>query len=524
MVKFFTDIKGQFSEYLSDEADLIKNGKASRIYFPKDSHEVKIILKEAFDSKTPVTISGGGTGLSGGRVPLEGWILATNNLKSINQADREMWTDPETNIEYGLKLNIINNRDARLIVPVSMTVKAIQNYTKEKGWFYPPDPTERTCFIGGNLNTNASGARTFKFGPTRNWIQSLEVILIDGTIFCLDRSISNGHITDKEIMINQNNKFLKIPRPTFKSPNVLKNVAGPLINNNSHVIDTFIGTGGLFGVTTQVTLKLIREPQEIVSIFVFCKTMEQVYSVIRVCQKNRESKSNPIAMAVEFLDLRAIKIMHEADNTLSLDNVALLIIEQDAESQDEMEEAIMYWIDLFEKYGIEETKVAQTSKEIEIFKKLRHMIPERINSMVKQNNQPKIGTDFSVPPQYLEEFFQLAKNYGEEFEKYQNNNIPMQNRIGYAIWAHAGDTHIHLNLIPRDEIETNYAKTLFLKFIKKTVELGGSIAAEHGLGKKKFDGKAALYYQYGQEGLDQIKAMKLAIDKFDLLNRGNLIG
>ncbi|OLS21072.1 MAG: hypothetical protein HeimC2_35090, partial [Candidatus Heimdallarchaeota archaeon LC_2] len=283
-------------------------------------------------------------------------------------------------------------------------------------------------------------------------------------------------------------------------------------------------SGGLFGVTTQVTLKLIREPQEIVSIFVFCKTMEQVYSVIRVCQKNRESKSNPIAMAVEFLDLRAIKIMHEADNTLSLDNVALLIIEQDAESQDEMEEAIMYWIDLFEKYGIEETKVAQTSKEIEIFKKLRHMIPERINSMVKQNNQPKIGTDFSVPPQYLEEFFQLAKNYGEEFEKYQNNNIPMQNRIGYAIWAHAGDTHIHLNLIPRDEIETNYAKTLFLKFIKKTVELGGSIAAEHGLGKKKFDGKAALYYQYGQEGLDQIKAMKLAIDKFDLLNRGNLIG
>ena len=374
--------------------------------------------------------------------------------------------------------------------------------------------------LGGAINTNASGARTFHFGPTREWTQGLKVVLMDGTSLELNRSENNGIITDDSILIYQNDSIIEVPRPKYKLPITKKNVAGPVIKYNSDVIDLFIGTGGLFGITTEVTLKLIREPKQIVSIFVFCKTMKQVYSIIVECQKNRRSNKFPNALAVEFIDKRAIDIMRTADATISQNIEALMILEQHADSTNELEDAIMYWSEFFDNLDIEDTRVALTYSEIVVFKKLRHMIPETINSIVKQYGQSKIGTDYTVPEQYLIEFFEFAFEIGDKFEKYLESIYPLRGKPGYALWAHAGDTHIHLNFIPRNAQETTIANEMVIELIKKTVQLGGSIAAEHGLGKKTYAGKPALYYQLGKEGIE----MKLSLDPNNLLNRGNLTG
>ena len=149
VVKYSENVADKFQDYLTDEAAIIKNGFAEKIFFPVNHGEVMKIVLEASNTKTPITVSGGGTGLSGGRVPLGGWIIATDEMRRIEHNDLELWSDPETKIEYGVNLQNSDETNSLLTVPVSMTIQSIQNFVRERGWFFPPDPTERSAYIGG---------------------------------------------------------------------------------------------------------------------------------------------------------------------------------------------------------------------------------------------------------------------------------------------------------------------------------------------------------------------------------------
>ena len=92
-----------------------------------------------------------------------------------------------------------------------------------------------------------------------------------------------------------------------------------------------------------------------------------------------------------------------------------------------------------------------------------------------------------------------------------------------AYWAHAGDSHFHLSLIPRSENEAKFGKSLLAEIASNILEMGGTIAAEHGLGKKKLNSKPSLHLQYGEAGLEAIRRMKAVLDPAMLLNPGNLI-
>ncbi|MDH5403234.1 MAG: FAD-binding oxidoreductase, partial [Candidatus Heimdallarchaeota archaeon] len=482
-----------------------------------------IIIKEANSIEIPVTISGGGTGLSGGRAPLGGWIIATDNMVTLEEDEGNSirWQDVEVKKTYQVHLEEINHNKALLTVPVSMTIKSIQNFVKDSGWFYPPDPTERSAFIGGNVTTNASGARSFKYGSTRDWVHSLRVVTPTGEILILSRDDTS--VIDKNyIHLKYNNTIKKISRPKYKVSNVRKNVAGPIIHDTSHPIDLFIGTDGLFGVITQVTLNLIRQPEQISNIMVYCDSVEQSFNLIELCREQRDLNLWPIPLSVEYLDENAVKIIRSRKQIQ--DSVkSIVILEQDTSNEDDFDKAIDFWINVFEKLGIQETSVALSAKEIENHKEIRHAVPETVNSIVRKHSQSKLGTDYSVPPRNFKDIFHRVFEIGEEFEKYQNARVPLGDSFGYAFWAHAGDSHVHLNLLPRNDEEYIFAKNKLFDLMKQVVLWEGSIAAEHGLGKKRFDGKPALFYMYGQEGLDEIKNMKLEFDPLNLLNRGNLI-
>lgn len=517
-------VEEHYPDYLNDESGLVK-GQAEAIYFPETEEEMVEILSEAFSKKIPVTVSGGGTGISGGRVPLEGWIVATDQMRSLRLAG-DMWTDREFNESYQLRL-IEFEDDAILIAPVSIRLKSIQNFAKEKGWFYPPDPTERSAFIGGNVATNASGARSFKYGPTRNWVVGLRVVLADGRRLSLVRkkfkqqvplqfyeeTDVDVHMLGSEIVIGDS----KIQLPRYELPKVTKNVAGIVWSDNSEPIDLFIGSNGIFGVVTQVALHLVRPPSHILSIFAFCPNWEIALNLVQKAQIQREKGLFPVPMSVELLDERAVNIMHQADSSIPPDTIAI-ILEQDAADAD-LEDAITFWGETFEELGISSSSVGQTYKEIEHHKFLRHLVPETINRMVRSNSQPKLGTDYSVPPDKFGQLLSKARMMGEMFETNQKDG----SGIGYAIWAHAGDSHLHLNFLPKTSDEVNLAKNLMVELMKEVVKLGGSIAAEHGLGKKSFEGKPALYFQYGNDGVEQVRSMKKAIDPYFILNRGNLV-
>ena len=511
-MRIFTAVDSRFPDYLSDESHLYTASKIEKIYFPETISDLQEIVKLSREEDKQITISGGGTGIAAGRVPLQDWIIATDEMRYIDNGIK--WKDEESGIEYSYRLDILDDENAVIVLPVAITVKSIQNLVRELGWFYPPDPTERSAFIGGNFATNASGARSFKYGSTRDWIQGARLVLLDGSCITLDRSKLEEIGSNEYIVIGG----YKVPRPQYSYPDTTKNVAGPVITNSSQSIDLFIGTDGIFGITGEISLRLIRPPIQILNIIVYCKTENVAIKLIEVAQKQREEGTAPIPLSVEYLDERASKIMRNGEG-----EGVIVILEQDANTDEETDDFVEYWVNKFDELGIEETSVAMTPKEIEHHKFLRHLIPETVNSLARSNNQPKLGTDYASPIRYLERLFRLSKEIGREFEEYLNHRKDLGESIGYAMWSHSGDSHVHLNLLPRDEEEKKYAKKLMVKMMKEIVSWNGTIAAEHGLGKKKFDGKPALAIMIGSEGLKEIHRMKAILDPKFLLNRGNLI-
>ncbi len=157
----------EIQSYLSD-ASYMQAGNAERVVFPDTSEEVADVLANATRERTPVTVSGAGTGTVAGRVPFGGIVIATDNLNCIKSLGHD-------------------KGGGRAVVEAGVVLADLQRFVEAQGLFYPPDPTERGCFIGGNVATNASGARTFKYGPTRNYIERLKVCLATGEILDLRR-------------------------------------------------------------------------------------------------------------------------------------------------------------------------------------------------------------------------------------------------------------------------------------------------------------------------------------------------
>src|SRR5689334_1768703 len=132
----------EIQDYLSDASHL-RGGHADRVMFPETAEEVAEILSEAARTRTQVTVSGAGTGTVAGRVPFGGIVIATDKLNHI------------TNVAK-------NESGGRAIVEAGVRLIDLQRAAESEHLIYPPDPTERSCFIGGNVATNASGSRTFK--------------------------------------------------------------------------------------------------------------------------------------------------------------------------------------------------------------------------------------------------------------------------------------------------------------------------------------------------------------------------
>src|SRR5260370_27539484 len=140
-------------------ARYVHGGHETRVGFPDNADEVAEILAQASVEETPVTVSGAGTGTVAGRVPFGGIVLATDKLNRIGTIVRD------------------DNGGGRASAEAGVVLRDFQQAVDSKGLLYPPDPTERGCFLGGNVANNASGARTFKYGPTRNYVERLKIAL-----------------------------------------------------------------------------------------------------------------------------------------------------------------------------------------------------------------------------------------------------------------------------------------------------------------------------------------------------------
>ncbi|UCD54704.1 MAG: FAD-binding oxidoreductase [Candidatus Omnitrophota bacterium] len=466
-----------FQSYLEDSSNL-KGGHARYVVIPQNAPEISSVLKDANSKKTPVTISGAGTGQAGARIAFGGLVLSTEKLNAIKDIKKF-------------------DEGGYAVLEPGVLIKDLKEACGKKGLFYTYDPTEQTAFVGGTIATNASGARSFRYGSTRQCVKALKVILADGAILSLRRGgiKAKGRLLEFEV----NQKHYKINLPTYKMPRT-KNSAGYYAEDNMDIVDLFIGQEGTLGVIVEAELKLLEKPKEFFTCFAFFPEEHFAWNFAQDAYN-----ANPLSL--EYLDNNCIKLLQRMYHNVPGQTKAAILFEDEIR---ESENAIIEkWEKLLSKHGVslDNTWVAMNEKTHREFLDKRHYIGEQMGEMAKRSGFTKVHTDLAVPKEKLPEMLQFYKD-----------NLSKSN-LEYFIFGHIGDAHLHVNMIPSGKKEYNKARELELEFVKKSVALGGTVSAEHGIGKTK---REFLKLLYGEKGIREMFAVKKALDPNLILGRGNI--
>ncbi len=479
----------EIQNYLSDASNF--KGYCDAVYFPGNEEDISEILKEADKKKIPVTIAGNGTGLTGARVPQGGIVIATEKLNKIIE---------------------INPAEFYAVVEPGVLLSEFQEIIKAKKLLYPPDPTEKNCFIGATVATNASGEKTFKYGPTRDYVLELDIVLPDGDLLKLKRGEvkADGF---KLTLKTESGKNLNLEIPNYKMPET-KNAAGYFCKKDMDAIDLFIGSEGTLGVITKIKLKLAPLPEKLISCVVFFDKETNALDFIsnaREISLNTRLRSDPRcieALALEFFDAYALKFLRSSYPQVPEEAKAGVWFEQEVthENEDSFFES---WMELINKFNGDEDSAwfAVTEDDKKKILEFRHSISAKINEFISGKNLRKLGTDVAVPDDKFHDLYFYSKKIVEE------------QGFDYVIYGHVGNSHIHLNFLPKDEHEFKKGQNLYKEICKKAVELGGTVSAEHGIGKAKTD---YLLLMYGQETVNKMRELKKALDSNLILGRENI--
>jgi len=498
----------EIQSYLADASHMLE-GEAERVVFPGSAEEVADILRAATETRTPVTISGAGTGTVGGRIPFAGIVLATDKLDQIKSFVRHEVGGGSAVVEAGVRLF------------------DFQRFAESNGMFYPPDPTERSCFVGGTIATNASGARTFKYGPTRNYVERLKIALATGEVVDLRRgemhADSSGLIripvtyqSPPATAGGSDKVFIEAHLPSYQMPQTRKHAAGYYVAPGMDLLDLFIGSEGTLGVILEAELKLLPKPEGLLSGVVFFSSAENLLGFVqetRILSLSSQTadpqKVKAIdARALEYFDRESLGFLRQKYSTIPEGAVGAIFFEQEIDSASE-NEVMQSWLSLLETHDalVDDSWFATNEQDQAGLREFRHALPVLMNEWFARHRQRKVSTDMSVPDEA----------FGSMLSFYENTLV--DSGLRYTIFGHIGDNHVHVNILPRTDDEALTAREIYMQFVRRAVEIGGTISAEHGIGKLKRD---YLRLLYSDEHLREMAALKRAFDPACILGRGNI--
>jgi len=497
----------EIQDFLSD-ASYLRGGSAERVVFPETAEEVAEILAAASRERTPVTVSGAGTGTVAARVPFGGIVIATNKLNRITQVVRD------------------DQGGGRAIAEAGVILRDFQSAVEAKGLMYPPDPTERGCFLGGTVATNASGSRTFKYGPTRKYVQRLKIALATGEMIDLRRGQLHAEAEGRIKVPLPSGATIEAQLPTYRMPEVRKHASGYYVAPEMDVLDLFVGSEGTLGVIVEIEVKLLPKPEGFLSGVVFFATEAALLSFVSEARSrslaNRGSSprvSNGVlsladaadkldARALEYFDSESLGFLRQKYPNIPEPAIGAVYFEQETTLENE-EQLMTEWLGLLERYHAlaDESWFATNEQDQAKLREFRHALPVLMNEWFARYQQRKVSTDMAVPDK---EFAGMLKFYQDALRG---------GDLRFTIFGHIGDNHVHVNILPRNDEEAARAREIYLTFIQRAVAVGGTISAEHGIGKLKRDYLRELY---GEDHLREMAALKRAFDPAGILGRGNM--
>ena len=413
----------------------------------KSAEEVSKVMLYANENGICVTPRGAGTGLVGAAVPTHnGIVIDLSGMNKILELDEENLT---VTVEPGVLL---------------MELAA---FTEEHGFFYPPDPGEKTATIGGNISTNAGGMRAVKYGVTRDYVRALEVVLPSG-----------------EIM----------------------NLGGKIVKNSSgySIKDLIVGSEGTLGIVTKATMKLLPLPKKNVSLLVPFKSLKAAIDAVPEI-----IKSKAIPTAIEFMQRQVIL---DAESYLGCkfpDRTydAYLLLKFDGNSKEEIEKDYQNVAELCLTLGAPDVFILDTEERNDAVWKARGAFLEAIKNSTTEMDE----VDVVVPRSLINDMVEYVST--------------LETEIGIRIkyFGHAGDGNLHIYVLKDDLSEDEWQSKLKLamdKMYAKAKELKGAVSGEHGIGHAK---QEYLEDFAGEGMLALMQGIKTAFDPNGILNLGKVI-
>jgi len=436
--KVLTDVDACAS-YGADDSD-VAGRPPDAVVLAASTADVAAVLAIADACGVPVTPRAGGTGRTGGAVPVAGGIvLATHALAQVKEIDR-------ANLVAVVEPGVITGDFHRMV--------------EAEGLFYAPDPNSlESCCLGGNVAENAGGPRAFKYGVTRDWVLGLEACLMGG------RVLRTGKRT-------------------------VKGVTG------YDVTALLVGSEGTLAVFTEATLRLVPNPPAVA-------TLLALFTDVRAAARAVGAivGAGVVPRCLEMLDAATLGAVRAAGVSVDARAGAMLLVEVDGEGSERALERVGEAVAAQE--GSVDVLVAQDAGQRDRLWAARRMLSKATRKLAKH----KLSEDIVVPRTRIADLLARTDAIGDE------------TGVRHLAYGHAGDGNLHVNFLWDDDAERPAVDRAIGLLMRATVDLGGTLSGEHGIGVSKAQ---YLPLEQSEDLIALQRDIKRAFDPKDLLNPGKI--
>ncbi|NLF18948.1 MAG: FAD-binding oxidoreductase [Lentisphaerae bacterium] len=510
-----------YAGYLTDESR--RSGRAAALAFPTTLSEVSGAVRLALARGWDITVSNARTGIAAGAVPEGGLLLSLERLSRVTGLRLDAAGNLVLRCQAGVALSEVQKSLRRRSFQDSAAWSAASGEAlealRQKTFFYPPDPTETGAAIGGTIACNASGAHTFLYGPTRPYVEALTVVLGDGRVLDLERGACRATPEGRFGVRQPDGAVCWGTVPHYAWPRT-KNAAGYYAAPEMDLIDLFIGSEGTLGIIVEAEIRALPAPEARCAVMTFWPDEAAALRFTRAVRGRRHDLG---LEAVEYVDPNAMALLRRRRAALGavsgvpecLPAGAGSAIYLDVGTTSARLEAVLEALCTAVAAHGGDPEVcwsAVAEDERERLRVFRHALPETVNAMIAEVRRQhpgvtKLGTDMAVPDEALEAVLALYRSRLDEA------------RLPYVIFGHVGDNHLHVNILPQTPDDYDRGRRLYREFARAVVAMGGSPAAEHGIGRLKTDFLEVLY---GADGVAQMRAVKAVLDPGGRLGAGIL--
>ena len=438
-------------DYAKDEMPIYGTRMPDLAVQPVSTEEVSAVMKICYENNIPVTPRGAGTGLVGGAVPLYGGVLI--DLTKMNKI-----------IAYDLENFVVD-------VEAGVLLNDLAEDCLSRGMLYPPDPGEKFACVGANVATNAGGMRAVKYGTTRDYVRAMTVVLPTGEIIRLGATVSKT-------------------------------------SSGYSLLNLMIGSEGTLGIITELTLKIIPKPKEVVSLMV---PFADLRTALTTVPKFKMAHLNP--QAIEFMEREIIlaseryvgkEVFPKSLNGQEIG--AYLLLTFDASSADELEGMTEKAAKLVLEAGALDVMVADTPAKLKDVWQARSSFLEAIMKETKLLDECDVVLPVTKIADYLDFVNKTGKDCGLTIKSF----------------GHAGDGNLHIYQCSNDLEEEEFKKRVdkFFDIIyKEAIRLKGLVSGEHGIGSGKVK---YLANSVGKTNIELMRGIKKVFDPKMILNPGKV--